>query len=175
MTEIDDANVPKESPADALADMAARQGADDAPSEELDVPSDPLAALDSMAADGAESPDGLDDPSDPLADAVEIWDGPAAPDEAYQARRAHAAAVTAQQKQANVHVYKKTMVPFLVVVSGLLLLVGATCTMMVIKQGIESADSDVHLFKVFVMLVSYPLAAILALGAWLFHRETRSR
>ena len=83
-----------------------------------------------------------------------------------------AASASRLARRANAHTYKKTMVPFLVVVAALLLLVGGITTAIVVKRG---PDSEARLAETFVMLVSFPLAAILAFGAWWFHRDTRPR
>ena len=167
---MDQGNPAKEHPADALADMAAGEDEVEQPAEQAEVPSDPLAALDTLA--GEDEAD--EDAADPSPDAPEIdLTVPVAVAPATgQARRAQAAAA-ARARHANAHAYKKTMVPFLAVVSVLLVVVGVLTTVLVLDEPGGTPPSNQRLFKIFLMLVSYPLSAILAFGAWWFHRDTR--
>jgi len=159
MTETNPDIPAKEHPADALADMAAGEDEAAEPVEQAEAPSDAAAAMDDAEA-------GEDEPEVELAIPV-ARPGPG------QARRAQFSASAARARQANAHVYKKTMVPFLAVVAALLMVVAVMTTVLVLRDEPSAPGSRAHLLKILLMVVSYPLSAILAFGAWWFHRETR--
>ncbi len=64
----------------------------------------------------------------------------------------------------HAHMYKKTMIPLLLVVGAMLVVIGFIAAAMVFG---ETPDPRMKL----VMFVSFPLAAAVLAGAWLFRRD----
>jgi hypothetical protein len=131
---------------------------------------EPQAAPDDAPLDFAES-DPMDDA--PAAEAFAIHDSGAM-------RRAHAAQYQQQASRANTHTYKRTMVPLLLVVGLLLLIMGGAAFAFlpssemaeVIRRTNPDALSISPVMR-YMAILSFPLGAILMLGAWMFHQEIR--
>ena len=172
--EIRDAADQHEDPADVLANMAANQPDDVVVAPDQDV--DPSEALDRMAQSepagelsGEFAPPGDDgDVINPeLAEAMGVSGR-----EAVRARQAHAVSADRQMAAAHHHVYKRWMVPLLVIVGVLLVLVGVLSGVMLIhNRGRGSHDGPLAL----VLVVSFPLAAMMIFGAWWFRRDIRRK
>jgi hypothetical protein len=178
MAESNQADEPRQDPADALADMASTQPPEIAPPEdEPGAPADPQDALNELAEGRRQQPD----PGEVLtAEPVEELDREIAEAtglagaQAVQARRAQAARIGGRQARAQYHHYKRTMIPLLIVVGALLLVVGVCAALLLVynrSRGGGSHDTALAL----VTIVSFPLAGILALGAWWFHKEVQGR
>ncbi len=178
MADTNESDEPQRDPADALADMASTPPPEIAPPEdEPGAPADPLDALSELAEGRREQPG----PEEMLtAEPVEELDAEIAEAtglsgaEAVQARRAQAARIGGRQAQAQYAHYKRTMIPLLIVVGALLLVVGVCSAALLVhnrSRGGGSHDTALAL----VTIVSFPLAGILALGAWWFHKELRGR
>jgi len=169
-------------PAQALANMADEQGAeeDDESAEAVEVNPDPTEALDQLAGQRGEAAE-LDEMSafEAGAPAGEL-ELPAeaipAGAEAGEARRAHAARAAGRAALVASHQYKRAMIPFLVVVAGLLLVVGLAAAVKLVSATPEQREyASWYLYMQYVMLVSFPLAAILGFGAWWFHQEVKGQ
>lgn len=81
---------------------------------------------------------------------------------------------TARAQLAHAHNFKKTMVPLLLVAGVLLILLASA---VILLNGLDSSPAsasasmfDASTRKVLVLL-AYPLSAILLMGAWMFHRD----
>ena len=150
---------------DALEAMAAG---------EFENPSQPASAGDSGDAEGGLSgdapatdvgPEGYD-----IADADEPPRG--------NPRQRQAARVARQNQTTRVHAaqFKKTMIPLLLSVGGLLLVFsGVTVFTLLVGGGSQDGPAQVTMLSKYgpvVVMVSCPLAAMLMAGAWWFHRET---
>jgi len=159
-------------PADALADLAdSGDGEIIVPDEQDEV--DPLSALDAMAQTDAGAPD-LDEFAAAAAETAaedvsdEILSGAGAPLGA--SGRLHVTA-GAGYHQHHAHMYKKTMIPLMLVVGVMLIVVGFVAAVMVFRaEPYEKFYTRYSQMKI-VMYVSFPLAAVVLVGAWLFHRD----
>ena len=170
--EIRDAADQHEDAADVLANMAANQPDDVVAPADQDV--DPSEALDQMAQGepagelGGEfvPPAGDGDVINlELAEATGV-----SGEQTVHARQAHAASAGRQMAAAHHHVYKRWMMPLLVIVGVLLILVGLLSGVMLLQnRGRGSHDGALAL----VLVVSFPLAAMMIFGAWWFHRDVR--
>jgi len=152
-------------PVDVLAAMA--EGAEE---QEADAPKPPdeQEELDEelLAAVGHEIGEGGVDPAD-LADL-------SANRLSAAERKARAAVLHSQAAQAHHHQFKRTMIPLLIVVAGMLFVLGAVVA--AILPGREQAGRGGILSGLWAWVavwVSFPLGAILLFGAWFFHREVR--
>ena len=167
--------------------------------DKRDKRSDDAEALSAMA-DGAEAPSS-DPPAQQLADleaqsGVEVA-GPHERSDAAESAEVAAvaeiaeatdplaaqanwrAAVQRQTRAAYAHQYKRTMLPLLLVV-GLLLLVLSTATLVMLVSAAEpdpyhmqSYGTILQKYGKWTVLIALPLAVLLLLGAWLFHRDLR--
>ena len=170
--EIRDAADQHHDPAEVLANMAANQP------DDVVVPADdhldPSEALDQMA-QGEPAPQPDDELVPPagdgdvinleLAEATGVSGG-----QTVHARQAHAASAGRQMAAAHHHAYKRWMMPLLVIVGVLLILVGLLSGVMLLQnRGRGSHDGALAL----VLVVSFPLAAVMIFGAWWFRREVR--
>ena len=64
------------------------------------------------------------------------------------------------------------MIPFLIVVAAVLLVVGCISAGIVVPAWLsQERTSDPRM--TLVSIASFPLAGILLLGAWMFHREVK--
>jgi len=97
------------------------------------------------------------------------------------ARRNRSAAFQHQSRRVHAEQFKRAMIPLLIVVGAMLLLLGAA--MLTMLPGAEQAaqararGSDALAHKAWtrpLVLASFPLGAILFLGAWLFRRDLRA-
>ncbi len=159
-------------PADALADLAdSNDGEIVIPDEADEV--DPLSALDAMVQTG----DPVPDPGDFAAAAAEtvaedvsdgIFSGAGAPLGA--SGRLHVTAGDGHRRH-HVHMYKKTMIPLLLVVGVMLIVVGFVAAVMVFQAEPDEKFYTRYSQMKIVMYVSFPLAAVVLAGAWLFHRD----
>ena len=172
-----------EDPTEALADMASEAPAQIAPPGEDEAVDDPLTALSAMDIDRADPAAGLgklaqgedpagddssapDDGTIPVAPAAVA--APPPPADSLAVRRAHATTFTANQARAHAHAYKKFMLPLLLIVGALMLVVGIVAGYM----GASASQKDGQ--KLFLIAaVSFPIAAVLLFGAWLFYRDVR--
>lgn len=174
MSKSENTDEQRKDPADALASMANDQhdqtaAAPDSPEdEEVDA----TAALDEMAGDQGDAAELLDDLAEEEAEAVEEEVAAAAGASDLQSRQ-QGGRTSARHARAHVHAYKKTMIPLLLVVAAILAVVGALATSMLIRAGQTARQTQWEAWLTFVALVSFPLAAILLFGAWLFHREVK--
>ncbi len=175
---MNDTNEPQEQrkdPADALADLAAQEPAEIvAPPEPPTLPADPTEALNRLAESEAASPaeGDLDTPERAPVDLEMAEKTGLAGRDAFQARRARSATIGGDETRASSAAYKRTMIPLLLVVGGLLILVGALSAWMLLRQ-VDTGGHSAAL--VLVTLVSFPLAALLVFGAWWFHRDVRGK
>ena len=132
-------------PADALADLA---GSDDCeitvPDEQDNV--DPFSALNAMA----RSDEAGFDPG--VSGGAHVTSGGGY-------HRHHA------------HMYKKTMIPLLLVVGAMLVVIGLIAADMVISATPERKFYTWYPRMKLVMFVSFPLSAAVLAGAWLFRRD----
>lgn len=159
-------------PADALADLA---GSESPVATEITVPDeqdnvDPLSALNAMA----RSDEAVSDPGDFAAAAAEtvaydvsdeVFSGGASPLGA--SGRLHVTAGDGYHRH-HAHMYKKTMIPLLLVVGAMLVVIGLVAAAMVLSATPEQKfDPRMKL----VLFVSFPLAAVVLTGAWLFRRD----
>ena len=159
-------------PADALADLAG--SADDkiiVPDKQDEV--DPLSALDAMAQADAAAPN----PGDFAAAAAEtvaedvsdeIFSGAGAPLGA--SGGAHVTAGAGYHRH-HAHLYKKTMIPLMLVVGVMLIAIGFVSAVMVFQAEPDEKFYTRYSQMKIVMYVSFPLAAVVLAGAWLFHRD----
>lgn len=96
-------------------------------------------------------------------------------DEAFQMRRRRAASVHKQAHRAHAQQYKQFMIPVLIV-TGALLFILATIVALTMGGSYSPGDDpwyqDPSTKKVLVLL-AYPLGAILGLGAWLFYVDVQ--
>ena len=174
MTELNDSSQPREDPADALANMAEGQhdetvAASDSPEdEEVDA----TAALDEMAGDQGDAAELLDDLVGAEAEPVDEEVAAAAGASDLQGRQ-QGGRISARHAQAHIHAYKRTMIPLLLVVAAILAVVGALAVSMLLRAGQAARQTQWEAWLTFVALVSFPLAAILLVGVWLFHREVK--
>jgi len=154
-------NTEKKDPAEALAGMAE----DERPEIVAPAPqgvSDPLSALTGMAR-------GRRDAADDLG---RLAGGAAEEGEAAQARPARTAGHGRRRGRTHAHTYKKSMIPFLIVVAAMLLVVGCISTGIVVPAWLSQeriSDPRMRL----VSIASFPLAGVLLLGAWMFHRDVK--
>jgi hypothetical protein len=173
---------------DALAAMAAGQDAappapvaDDLPTDSDQpvqpdptgqVPPDaPAFELEGLAATASANADGR---TDAFAAAGPPAGDAASRQQALQARRKRAASLVGQSQRAHAQQFKSFMIPMLVV-TGSLLFILATIVALLMPDAAEgfSSDSwyeDTSTKKVLV-LVAYPLGAILFFGAFLFYKD----
>ncbi len=169
--EISDAADQHEDPADVLANMAANQPAGEiAPPEENDratsdvltemADGDKLPSDDDFAAAPAEEADGYDAE---IAAATGL-----AGEDARRARQARSANIGAHQARATRHASKRFMIPMLLALGVLLLVVGLA-SVLILSRGDSGADAKLTI----VMLLSFPLAAVMIFGAYWFHREVK--
>ena len=191
--EVNNGEESQTDPADLLAGMAAEQAADVVVPDELESAADPLEALSSMSVSRSDPAEGLDrlaagqDPSDqqgrpdqPPADAEDDGGIPLAPEtgqaltgqQAFRARRARSADLAAMHARAHAHTYKKTMIPFLLVVAVLLVVVGFISSGMVLPAAM-SENERANPWMTMIALVSFPMAGVLLVGAWLFYRDVK--
>jgi len=162
-------NTEKKDPAEALAGMA-EEG-----QPEIVVPapqgvSDPLSALTGMARGRRDAADDLGrlagggDEEGERPEAAPFAGDPA------QARTARAAGH--DRRRTRAHAYKKSMIPFLIVVAAMLLVVGCISAGIVVPAWLsEEPTSDPRM--TLVSIASFPLAGVLLLGAWMFHRDVK--
>lgn len=173
MSKSENTDEQRKDPADALASMADGQhdqaaAASDSPEdEEVDA----TAALNEMAGDQGDAAELLDDLAEEEAGAVEEVAAAAGASD-FQSRQ-QGGRISARHARAHVHAYKRTMIPLLLVVAAILAVVGALATSMLIRAGAAARETRWEAWLTFVALVSFPLAAILLFGAWLFHREVK--
>lgn len=171
---MNDTDKPEEQPkhpADALAEMADRE-----PDEAPPAPSPPdhVEAL-SQLAEGEPPADDQGDSEPPEPEAVDeqlAQQTNLAGEDAFRARQARRASIGAHEARAGASIYKKAMIPLLVVVGVLLLLVGVLSVMLLMRHGSEGAYGE---RLVVVALVSFPLAAVLIFGACWFHRDVSAK
>lgn len=166
-------------PADALADLAdSNNGEIVVPDEQDEVETDPLAALDKMA----QADEDASDPADFAAAAAAIV-AEGVSDEVFSGTGAPLGAsvgfhVTAgdRHRRHHAHLYKKTMIPFLLVVGVLLVLIGLIAAAMVFQATPEEKEYYNWYSRMrIVMFVSFPLAAAVFVGAWWFHRDVNRK
>jgi|GEM_PF-6202118 len=170
---------------DALSAMA--EGYDPAAKDEDTMNADPSADTrvgldDAPEGEGqAEVDDGTfafaDDP-----DAGEAEDAMASlaagPPSAAPNRKARTAAYNRNQQQANAHNFKKTMIPPLLLVGGLLILFSLITTIMLIKAGVAAEGTTptrLQAFGPWLIGFSLPMGALLLVGAYLFHADVKRR
>ena len=164
-------------PAEALAGMAE----DERPEIVAPPPqaeSDPLSALTGMAQGRRDAADDLGRLAEGRGEDDEAAAGPegapAVPlgHDPFQARRAHAAGFGDRRPRTHAHAYKRFMIPFLIVVAAMLLVVGCISTGIVVPAWLsEEQASDPRM--TLVSMASFPLAGVLLLGAWMFHRDVK--
>jgi hypothetical protein len=71
------------------------------------------------------------------------------------------------------HLYKKTMVPLLLVVAALLLLAGGVAIAVAVRGAADAAGAGLARRARLVACFAFPTACVLAGGAWLFRRDVR--
>ncbi|RPI61441.1 MAG: hypothetical protein EHM48_05640 [Planctomycetaceae bacterium] len=74
--------------------------------------------------------------------------------------------------------FKRTMIPLLIVVGGLLLIMGAAVAVLDATGRLQNVgDSAVTggAFRTVLVYSAFPLGIILFVGAWMFHKETKSK
>ncbi len=158
-------------PADALADLA---GSDDC---EISVPDeqdnvDPLSALNAMA----RSDEAVSDPGDfaaaaeTVADDIshEVFVGGDVPLGVFGGT--HVTAGDGYHRH-HAHMYKKTMIPLLLVVGAMLVVIGLVAAAMVLSATPEQKFYTWYPRMKLLLFVSFPLAAAVLAGAWLFRRD----
>ena len=119
----------------------------------------------------------VDDAAPAEADDVEVVDdhaalasaAPAAPADP-QARAARAAALAAQAQRQHAQQFKKTMIPMLIAVGGLLLLF-SLIVLGYLAKGDLDPNGNMRKFGPLMVLVSLPFGAIMILGSWLLHKD----
>ncbi|MDY7009185.1 MAG: hypothetical protein SVV80_00305 [Planctomycetota bacterium] len=161
-------------PADALADLADRSGG----GGEIIVPNEqgkvnPISALDAMVQSNVV----MSDPGEFAAAAAEtVADGVS--DEVFTGAASSLGAsggvhVTSGDgyHRRHAHMYKKTMIPLMLVVGAMLILVGFIAVDMVFRADPEQEFYTWYSRMKIVMYASFPLAAVVLAGAWWFHRD----
>ncbi len=165
-------------PAQALASMADEE--DQGPAQ-VQVSPDPTEALDELADRRADSATELSEistagPEEPAVDLDVPEEAVPSGPQALEARRAHAARAARRAARATSEQYRRVMIPFLLVVAGLLIVVGAVSAGYVASATPEERDyAQWYPYMTYVMVVSFPLAAVLCFGAWWFRRELKGR
>ncbi len=93
------------------------------------------------------------------------------------ARRARASTLQRQRSRVHAEQFKRMMVPILMVTGIILLILGGIVTFMM-KQGDPDLYTGTGLlndpgFKRIMVITSFPLGAILLIGAWLFRADLK--
>jgi len=88
-------------------------------------------------------------------------------------RKARAASLVGQSRRVYAHQFKKTMIPLLLTVGGLLFLFSLITLAMIAPRIGDDTMSSTRLVRYggYLILAALPLGAILVLGAWMFHKE----
>ncbi len=141
-----------------------------------DMHADHIDALNAMAGGEEINPDRQDEsPGNPLdGDAFEQADS--AIDigvtvvNTEQAKRARQAGIQGRMHKAHAEQFKRTMIPLLLVVGAMLLLISIATVMMMQSHRSENGPF-MGGFGWPMAVGSFLLAAILMLGAWMFHNE----
>ena len=159
-------------PADALADLASRNDDEIVVPDETDEV-DSLSALDAMANNDAAATD----PGEFAADAETVGndvsdDVFAGGDALSQAAGREHVTSGAGYGRHHAHMYKKTMIPLMLVVGAMLVLIGFSAAAMVLQS--DTTDTLYYSRMKIVMYVSFPLAAVVLVGAWWFHRDVKN-
>lgn len=95
------------------------------------------------------------------------------------AQRDWRAAVQQQARLAHAHQYKRTVIPLLLVVGLLLVALSAATLVMLVSASepdpyhMQSHGTILQKYGRWTVLIALPLAVLLLLGAWLFHRDVR--
>lgn len=152
----------KDKAADALANLAGQDELSDEQVQEIQQ---------SAELEGEPADDGayrLEEPAEapPEFDPMAGMDGR----QVLHARWARSAVYTRQSAAVNAHTFRKTMIPVLLVVGVLLMVVGGL-SFYLSHEGGGRGDRLLML----IMVVSFPLAAVLFFGAWYFHHEVTRR
>ena len=156
-------------PADALADLArGTAGGMVVPDKAGKV--DPLSALDAMARNDAV----VADPGEFAAAAEtnvsdEVFAGGASFSKASD--REHVTAGAGYRRH-HAHMYKQTMIPLMLVVGAILVLIAFVAAVMVLQS--DTADALYYSRMKIVVYVSFPLSAVVLVGAWWFHRDVNN-
>ena len=168
-------NTEKKDPAEALAGMA-EEGPPEIVAPAPQGVSDPLSALTGMARgrrDAADDlgrlADGGDEEGDPAGERPEAA---AFAGDPAQARPARAAGHHRRRGRAHAHAYKRSMIPFLIVVAAMLLVVGCISAGIVVPAWLSDERASDPRMRL-VSIVSFPLAGVLLLGALMFHRDVK--
>ena len=176
MSQSDKPDEDRQDPADALASMA-ESGQEQAepvePSGEDQV--DATVALDQMADDDDAVVD-LDDLVDAEGETIDLKMAEVtgvSGRQAFEVRRAHGARMSGQQARVHAHAYKRMMIPLLLAVGAVLIIIGAIGLSMMLRAAEPVRQTRWHSWLTGVVLVSFPLGAIMFFGAWLFHREVK--
>lgn len=168
-------NTEKKDPAEVLAGMAEEEHPEVVAPAPQGV-SDPLSALTGMARGRRDAADDLGRLAGGRDEESEVAGGrpealPFAADPC-QARPARAARHGRRRDRSHARAYKKSMIPFLIVVAAMLLVVGCISAGIVVPAWLsEQRTSDPRM--TLVSIASFPLAGVLLLGAWMFHRDVK--
>ncbi len=76
-------------------------------------------------------------------------------------------------RRRHAHMYKKTMIPLLLLVGAMLVVIGLITVVMVLQTEPDEKFYTRYSQMKIVMYVSFPLAAAVLAGAWLFHRDVK--
>ena len=133
-------------------DEAETEAVDQADPHAGAVPDAPGDAADVMGMDGAEAP--------ALAQTAE-------------ARKQRAAAATRRSQHHAGRQFRAVMIPLMLATSGLLIILATIVLIKGSGRGTVGGSILGRGWTPYVVLGAYPVAALLALGAWLFWRELR--
>jgi len=158
-----------ETHADALKAMADGQDIDPAQQPQGDPPPDDAASPNQAPPNNNAS--GAADAADYAAPVFNTdMAGASSKDKKLRQAAFHARSTRAHSEQ-----YKRTMIPLLVIVGGLLVLAGAGTLAMLIQQkqgGCVLGEGNLLLrYGAWFIVAAWILGAILFVGAWMFHRE----
>jgi hypothetical protein len=157
--------------ADALANLAGGNAGEIVVPDETDKV-DPLSALDAMAQDDCDAVDPGEFAA--AAETVEndvsddVFAGEVSLSEATD--REHVT-VGAGYHRHHAHMYKKTMIPLMLVVGAMLVLIGFIAVVMVLRAEPDDKFYTWYGRMKIVMYVSFPLAAMVLVGAWWFRQD----
>jgi len=157
-----------ETHADALKAMADGQDVEPSQQPHADPPPD------GASSDGMPGDDNASGAADPADYAAPVFNADAA-GTASKDKKLRQAAYHARSTRADSEQYKRTMIPLLVIVGGLLVLAGFGTLAMLIQQkrgGCVLGEGNLLLrYGAWFIVAAWILGAILFVGAWMFHRE----
>ena len=136
-------------------------------------PAEQLAALEAQAAEAAKA---VEAGETPQAEALAEVPEPRAPAPGHAAQ---AAAYRHRSRAAHADQFKRTMIPLLVVVGGLLLALSVVTLALMVSTAdrdefhMQTETSALSIHGRWAVPLAVPLGVILLAAAWLFHRDLR--